>query len=353
MVRGRVVSVLRWVAGVLGRLEEKPLVVIVVAAGATVGVALVLASSAGWPRVLRVLYARHSWAWLSVCLVGEVVAYLGYVLTIRDMARVDSGPEMDVSASAATVVAGFGVFAATRSSGGFAVDYWAFRRAGAGRRDAVSRVLALGLLEYAALGTAALFASALLFFRLDGQAGEAVTLPSLIIVPSFVFAYWLTSPKRAARLSRIRRDSGWLRMTFSNSVAGARKVRTLITSPREHGLALVGISGYWAGDILCLWAALQLVGGRHITLAALVLGYASGYVLTRRSLPAGGAGLVEVALTFALVGMGIHFVPALIGVVVYRLFNFWLPILPALILMPTIKDLRKRFQRAEREQLAK
>jgi uncharacterized membrane protein YbhN (UPF0104 family) len=90
-----------------------------------------------------------------------------------------------------------------------------------------------------------------------------------------------------------------------------------------------------------------------ITLAALVLGYASGYVLTRRSLPAGGAGLVEVALTFALVGMGIHFVPALIGVVVYRLFNFWLPILPALILMPTIKDLRKRFQRAEREQLAK
>jgi hypothetical protein len=133
------------------RLEDKPLVVVLVAAGATVATALVLASYAGWPRVLHRADARHSWGWLAVCLLGELVAYLGYVLTIRDMARVDDGPEMDMAVSTKTVVAGFGVFAATRSSGGFAVDYWAFRRAGAGKRDAVSRVLALGFLEYAVL----------------------------------------------------------------------------------------------------------------------------------------------------------------------------------------------------------
>ena len=50
----------------------------------------------------------------------------------------------------------------------------------------------------------------------------------------------------------------------------------------------------------------------------------------------------------ALVGMGVRFVPAPIGVLVYRLFNFWLPIVPALALMPTIRDLRTRFRRAER-----
>ena len=32
-----------------------------------------------------------------------------------------------------------------------------------------------------------------------------------------------------------------------------------------------------------------------------------GYVLTRRALPAGGAGFVEIALTLALVGMGMHY----------------------------------------------
>ena len=38
---------------------------------------------------------------------------------------------------------------------------------------------------------------------------------------------------------------------------------------------------------------------------------------------------------------------ALVGVVIYRLFNFWLPIVPALALMPAVARLRERFERAE------
>ena len=324
-------------------IEKRPLVVVFVAAGATVATSLALASSAGWPQFLHRVNAPHSWRWLAVCLAGELVAYLGYVLTIRDMARVDDGPEMDLALSTKTVIAGFGVFAATRSSGGFAVDYWAFRRAGAGRRDAAGRVLALGFLEYAVLGIAALVASAVLYLRLDGHASNAMTLPSLTIIPLFVLALWVTSPKRVRRLSRTDRTAGWVRQTFADSVRGAANVRTLLASPREHGVGVVGSGLYWAGDILCLWAALQLVGGHKVTVAALVLAYTGGYILTRRALPAGGAGFVEVALTFALVAVGVHFVPALIGVLVYRLFNFWLPIVPALVLSPTIRDLRSRF----------
>lgn len=327
-------------------IEEKPAVVVAGAAGATIGVALVLASSAGWPRVLHLVYTRHSWLWLAVCFAGELVAYGGYVLTIRDMARVDDGPELSLAVSTQTVVAGFGVFAATRSSGGFAVDYWAFRRAGAGKRDAVTRVLGLGFLEYTVLATAALVASAALFFRLDGHASNSVTLPSLLVVPSIAAGLWVTSPKRVERLSAPGRG-GWISRSFANAVAGAATVRSLLASPREHGVGVLGNAVYWGGDILCLWAALQLVNA-HITVAALVLAYSGGYVLTRRALPAGGAGLVEIALTLALVGMGVGFVRALVGVVVYRLFNFWLPIVPALLLMPAIAELRTRFQRAER-----
>jgi uncharacterized membrane protein YbhN (UPF0104 family) len=326
------------------KLEEKPLVIVVAAAGATAGVALVLASQAGWPRVLRRVQDRQSLAWLVVCLVGELVAYGGYVLTVRDMARVDDGSELELGASVTAVVAGFGVFAATRSSGGFAVDYWAFRKAGASKREAVRRVLGLGFLEYVMLSLAALVASGLLFFGLDGHAGMAATLPSLIVVPVLGVAVWLTSPKRAKRLSSARR--GWLRGLFADSVAGATTVRHLLASPREHGLGVLGNALYWAGDILCLWAALRLFNA-HISIAALVLGYSGGYVLTRRALPAGGAGFVEIVLTLALVGMGLHFAPALLGVVVYRLFNFWLPIVPALALMPAIRELRQRFRRAE------
>jgi uncharacterized membrane protein YbhN (UPF0104 family) len=332
-------------------LEDKPLVVVLAGAGTAIVVSFLLASSAGWARVDRAVSVRHvsTWFWLTVCLLAKVVAYVGYVLTIRDIARVDDGPEMDMSVSAKTVVAGFGVFAATRGSGGFGVDYWALRREGASRRDAAGRVLALGFLECATLSVVALIASAALYARLDGHAGDSVTLPPLLVIPAFALALWATSPKRARRLSRPRAEHGWLRRTIANSVAGARKTRKLMLRPREHGLGVLGMTIYWAGDIACLRAALQLVAGGHITISALILAYSGGYVLSRRSLPAGGAGVVEIALTLALVGMGVAFAPALIAVLVYRLFNFWLPIVPALVFIPTIRSLRQRFQHAEQQ----
>ena len=316
---------------------------VVGAAGATVATALALGSYAGWPRVLRLAHTRHSWFWLGACLVGELAAYAGYALTLRDMARVDDGEEMSLELSAKAVVAGFGVFAATRASGGFAVDYWAFRRTGATKRDAAHRVLGLGFLEYLVLSVFALIASAALFLGADGHAGFSATLPGLTIVPALAVAVWATSPSRVDRLRMPRR--GRIKGSIANAVAGAHYVRQLLLSPREHGLGVLGNVVYWGGDIGCLWAALALVGS-SISLSKLVLAYAAGYVLTRRALPAGGAGFVEVALTFALVGMGVGFARALLAVLVYRLFNFWLPIVPALVLMPAITELRRRFRAA-------
>jgi uncharacterized membrane protein YbhN (UPF0104 family) len=319
-------------------------VVIVAAAAATAGTAIALGSFAGWPHVLSLVETRRSWFWLFACGAGELIAYGGYVLTVRDMARVDRGPELGLDVTAKTVVAGFGVFAATRSSGGFAVDYWAFRRAGAGRREAANRVLGLGFLEYLVLSVVALAASIALALNLDGHAGAGATLPGLTVIPAIAVAAWATSPKRVHRLKRPKRSR--IRGMLANAVAGAHYVRQLLVSPREHGLGVLGNLVYWAGDIGCLAAALALCGA-HTTLAKLVLAYSGGYVITRRALPAGGAGFVEVALTFALVGMGVRLVPALVAVVLYRLFNFWLPIIPALYLIPAVSQLRRRFRAAE------
>jgi uncharacterized membrane protein YbhN (UPF0104 family) len=251
---------------------------------------------------------------------------------------------MTLSDAVRTVVAGFGVFAATRASGGFAVDFWAFRQAGSTKRQAAAQATGLGLLEYVILSLGALFASIALYLRVDGHASDGTTLPSLAIIPCLAVGYLLTSPKRAARLSR--QDGGYIRSWFGGLVAGGTAVRKLLASPREHGLGLVGNVAYWVGDILCLWAALQVVTVRA-TISTLVLGYSGAYILTRRALPAGGAGLVEIALTFALVWMGLPFARTVIAVVIYRLFNFWLPILPALLVRSTVKEMRDRFERAE------
>ena len=161
---------------------------------------------------------------------------------------------------------------------------------------------------------------------------------------------WASTTSSRPRATAGSKVTGRIRGGFAHSVAGLSMLRRmLVAPPREHGLGLLGTAAYWAGDIACLWGALQLFGNPRLSTPALIIGYATGYVLTRRSLPAGGAGVVEIALTFALHWVGFPFVRALLGVVVYRLFNLWLPIVPALAVLPDVDELRRNFDQAERE----
>jgi uncharacterized membrane protein YbhN (UPF0104 family) len=315
----------------------------VLALGAVAG----LADIAGAERIDQAARNIHP-TWLLLCFFGELVAYGGYVLAVRDTARVDNGPNLTVGRSLQAVIAGFGVFAATRTSGGFAVDYWVLRSAGEERDGAVARVLALGALEYAILAPAALCAA--IAILVDGEdVPLSITLPWLLVIPGAIVAVWLTSPRRAARYANPR-GGGRIRESFAHAVRGLSILRSMfLAPPREHGLGLVGTALYWAGDIACLWGALQVFGNPRLSVPALILGYATGYVLTRRSLPAGGAGVVEIALTFALHWVGFPFVRALLGVVVYRLFNLWLPILPALAVLPAVDEMRRELEEAEEE----
>ena len=345
-----------WVSGTvtgplrraLGWIERRPVLVLVVPTVLALGAIAGLADLAGAERIDRA--ARHlNPVWLILCFGGELVAYAGYVLAVRDTAKVDDGPKLSFGHSIRAVVGGFGVFAATRTSGGFAVDYWALRTAGEDREGAVARVLALGALEYAVLAPAALCAA--IAILVDGEdISLGLTLPWLAVIPGALVAIWLTSPKRADRYARHSPGASRIREGFAHSVAGLSMLRRMLTAPpREHGLGFLGTAAYWAGDIACLWGALELFGNPRLSLPALIIGYATGYVLTRRSLPAGGAGVVEIALTFALYWVGFPFVRALLGVVVYRLFNLWLPIIPAMAVLPDVDELRRDFDEAERE----
>jgi uncharacterized membrane protein YbhN (UPF0104 family) len=332
----------------LGWVEHRPLLVLVVPAMLALGAVAGLADIAGGERIDRAARHIHP-GWLVLCFFGELVAYAGYVLAVRDTAKVDNGPVLSFGSSVRAVVGGFGVFAATRTNGGFAVDYWALRTAGEDRDGAVARVLALGALEYAILAPATLCAAIAVIV-----AGEDVslglTLPWLAVIPGGLAAVWISSPRRARRFMTHPPDAGFFREGFAHFVAGLSILRSLLVAPpREHGLGLLGTAGYWAGDIACLWGALAFFGNPKLSVPALIVGYSTGYVLTRRSLPAGGAGVVEIALTFALHWVGFPFVRALLGVVIYRLFNLWLPIVPAMAVLPDVDELRRDFDEAEED----
>ena len=230
-----------------------------IALGAALSAAAVIGVSwaAGYGAVadrLRHVDAR----WLPLALGAEVLAYAGYVLAYREVARVDGGPRLPHSRALALVATGFGVFVAR---GGFSVDLHAFREEFPDRREASVRVLGLGALEYALLAPATCIVAILLLL--------------------------------------------------------------------EHVAGPAGTAIYWFGDIACLALCLRAFEGHFPSVAPLLVGYATGYALTRRTLPLAGAGAVEALLPFALLWSGTPLAAAVPAVLAYRIINFWLPIVPA------------------------
>ena len=148
-------------SGTRNRVGQSHMILFVAASALAVLAAAIVADVAGLERVAHVS-SRFEPRWLVICLGGEVLGYLGYVLALRNIARVDGGPRLSFGLTARTVVSGFGVYAAGHAAGGFAVDYWALRRAGLRRDQAIARVAGLGVLEYAVLAPAALVCALLL-----------------------------------------------------------------------------------------------------------------------------------------------------------------------------------------------
>ena len=260
-------------------------------------------------------------SWLPLALAAEVLAYVGYVLASREVARVEDGPSLPHSRALALVATGFGVFIAR---GGFSVDLHAFRQEFVDDREARVRVLGLGALEYALLAPATCIVAILLLLGHVQRPGSGMTMPWAIAVPTGgVLAL------SALRLrGRLHGQQGW-RDHLAQWLDSIHVIRQLFVK-LEHLAGPIGTAIYWFGDIACLAFCLRAYEGHFPSVAPLLIGYATGYALTRRTLPFAGAGAVEALLPFALLWTGTPLAAAVPAVVAYRMVNFWLPIVPAI-----------------------
>jgi uncharacterized membrane protein YbhN (UPF0104 family) len=311
----------------------------------TVGVGALIARATEYATVVDAMEDADP-HWFALALPGQVLAYTGYVLAYRDAARVDGGPVLPYRRCLEIVVAGFGALVAASSVGGLAVDYWALHRAGAPPHEAVRRVLGLNTIEWAWLGIGAAAAAGGLLVA--GAAPPGITLPWLIGVPLCVLAAaWVSSPRRAGRLTRTEGVSR-PRAALADAIGGVVYVRRLVARPVRYRAGVFGFALYWAGHLVTLYAGLRAFEG-HIGVAALVLGYATGYVASALPLPVGGSGGIDAAMTFSLSAVGVPLGTALLGVVAYRLFAFWLPLVPALLILPRIRRLNAELPEVHRE----
>lgn len=286
---------------------------------ASVAIGLVTLDAVAWVAGFGAVAARLREVdpiWFLVALGGEALAYVGYVFAYREVARVERGPAMPAGDAVAAVAAGFGPFVAR---GGFAVDVHAFRQTGVSDHDVRVRVLGLGALEYALLAPAACAAAILLLVEGVTRPSWALTLPWAIAVPlGFVAALWAVEHR-----GRFRIDS-----VIGQALESIHVLRCMFVRPR-HLIGPLGTAVYWFGDVVCLWASLQAFTHGTPDAPRLLIGYATGYALSRRTLPLAGAGAVEALLPFALSWSGISLAAAVLAVFAYRVFNLWLPTVPA------------------------
>ena len=287
-----------------------------------------LAYVAGFSQVSAAL-GNIRWVWL-VALVGALfVSFAGYYCAYRGIFRVEEGPTLSRRNMRAVVVAGFGGFLA---HGGGALDQYVLEAAGASRRDAKVRATALAGLEQGVLAVGVCAAAIAILASGLAQPPPGATVPWAIIpVPGFLVAFWAAGRYRA----RFRDRAGW-RGAVASFLDSVYLIRVLFLRPHRWAPTLLGMALFWAAEAFAAWAALAAFGV-EMSAAALIVGFGTGMVFTRRIGPLGGAGVLVLVLPPALWYSGAPLAAAVAGVFAYQVLFLWLPMPVALALLPTLR----------------
>lgn len=269
-------------------------------------------------------WSHLSFAWLALAAGAELLAIGAYTVAYRSLVKFEGGHRLPHLTLVQLVIAGFGPFVAV---GGFVLDKRALQRLEVEPPEPEVRVFGMGALEWAVLAPAAWAAAVILLATGDPRPMPSLLWPWALAVPiGFVLGFWLATPERTERICA---GGGRWRSSLGQALRGVGVLRSLAAGIDCCWLVWAGMALYWALDIASLYGAVRFVG-LHPNLGEVIVAYATGYALTRRSMPLGGAGVTEALMTFALHWVGQPVAPALAGVVVYRIFNFVLPGLPAL-----------------------
>ncbi|MEA2124704.1 MAG: putative heme transporter, partial [Solirubrobacteraceae bacterium] len=209
---------------------------------------------------------------------------------------------------------------------------WALRRSGMERREVGASMTTFMVLLYAVFfGSVLLDGILLRSGALPGPAPVGLTIVPAVIAGSVILL--------AASASLIPRDldrrwgdaPGWfpqgllvrigaVAATVGAGVAGA------IREVRCGRPGVLGAVMWWAFDVATLWACFHAFGDAP-PIGVIVMGYFVGQVGNTLPLP-GGVGGVEGGMIGAFVAFGVSGHLALVSVLAYRAFAFWLPTVP-------------------------
>jgi uncharacterized membrane protein YbhN (UPF0104 family) len=273
-------------------------------------------------------------AWLAAALVFEALSFGGYVVIFRAVFSREPSP---VGWRASYRITMAGVVAtrllATAGAGGVALTAWALHREGLdGRRVAAGMTTFLVLLYAVYMLALVAGGVGLRTGVLGGPAPFGLTVVPAVFGTAVIAA--------ALALGAIPASLGDRTMGSSRMASAAHRtatvaatvgegIRDAITLALTGDPRLLGAVAWWAFDIGVLWACLAAFGDAPQA-AVIVMAYFIGMLGNLLPLP-GGVGGVDGAMIGALIGFGVADGLAIVAVLVYRGFAFWLPVLPGVV----------------------
>jgi uncharacterized membrane protein YbhN (UPF0104 family) len=278
--------------------------------------------------------------WMFAALVFLVGMFGGYVMMFRGVfVRAPGGERIGWRESYQITLAGLAasrIFAAG-GAGGLVLTAWALRRAGMRKRLVADTTLSFLILTYFPYVAALIVAG--LGLRIGLFPGEAPF--GLTVVPAAFAGIALAIGLSIALVPTDlqRRLGGWAggdgrlgrvaRKLAHLPASASAGMRDALEHLRSRDTALAGAVLFWGFQILVLWAAFRAFGDAPPA-AVLVQAFFVGMLGNLLPMP-GGVGGVEGGMIASFVAFGVDGGLAVVAVLVYRAFTFWLPMLPGVI----------------------
>ena len=275
--------------------------------------------------------------WLAPEAAAQLLGVYAYVAAYRAVVRQTGDRRLTLGTSIQLVLTGFGPLSA---GGGLASDERSLQRLGLTRDVALLAVLVLSGVEVLSLVWIA-FAASVVALAIDPALGGGLVWPWLVAVPIGTAIAIAISRRRHPEAMPAARPR---RRAIATALDG---VLHLARRPRELGFGWPGIIAYWVFDMAALGFALRTFGVSVVP-EAVVLAYATGYLVSRRTLPLGGAGFVEFVLTFSLYWVHVPLARALGAVILYRAIDLGIAALRATVARQFLESaLAKRDQSSD------
>jgi uncharacterized protein (TIRG00374 family) len=278
--------------------------------------------------------------WMLLALLFTAGMFGGYVMMFRGVfVKAESRVRIGWRESYQITMAGLAasrIFAAG-GAGGLVLTAWALRRSGMRRREVADTTLSFLILTYFPYVVALIVCG--LGLRLGLFPGDAPF--GLTVVPAVlaVIALGIGLLFALVPTDLERRLSGWaegggrlakIAQTAAHAPAATSAgMRDAFTHLRSRDPALLGTVLFWGFQVLVLWAAFRAFGDAP-PWAVLVQAFFCGMLGNLLPMP-GGVGGVEGGMIGALVAFGVDGGLAVVAVLVFRAFTFWLPLIPGVI----------------------